>query len=283
MKLFNIIQNRKLLKKFGRVYISYFGGVIEPTFFKVRNLVWGKPFDFFNVVCIETTSICNRRCSYCPNSKYYRGNFHMDTKIINKILKELKELDYRGTFCFHLFNEPLIDKRLPEIIKETRKEFPMNKIVIYSNGDLLTIGLFKKLIKNGVTHFDITQHAKEMTKPMKEIFRFIDKNPEFKKNLYYKTQILLNNWGGLVKIEEENPKINTCHSPTNMLAINYKGDVIICCINFLGNHKYGNVKDEKIIDIWNKKEYKNIRKECRKGIFNLPLCKKCANVGGKDE
>ena len=52
----------------------------------------------------------------------------------------------------------------------------------------------------------------------------------------------------------------------------------MCTNDFGENHVFGNVNDANLLDIWNDKEFKKVRKEIRKGIFNLEMCKKCVGL-----
>jgi len=201
----------------------------------------------------------------------------MPIKLIHKIIDELAEIRYLGKICPHFYGEPLIDKRLPEIVSYIRKKLPKSRITIYSNGDLLTVDLFKDLIKEGVTAFDITEHGKEMSANMGKIFDFLDKNPSYKPYLNYKTQIYFDNRGGLVEVEEIT-KRRRCFSQSNLLTINYRGDVILCCNDFFGKYVFGNLKNERILDIWNKLNFSRVRKDLERGNFRLGICKKCVGL-----
>jgi hypothetical protein len=65
---------------------------------------------------IETTTYCNRRCSYCPNSVFERSlrkNEHlMAPALFRKIVDELADISFKGSLSPHLYGEPLTDSRL---------------------------------------------------------------------------------------------------------------------------------------------------------------------------
>jgi radical SAM protein with 4Fe4S-binding SPASM domain len=81
----------------------------------------------------------------------------------------------------------------------------------------------------------------------------------------------------LIKIDEVK-KRKRCFDPIHAASVVYSGDVVLCCEDYFGNYKYGNVNSEKLIDIWNKEEFRRVRKECSKGIYNLDICKKCVGI-----
>ncbi len=276
LKIYSLFQKNKSFYKFGKIYIeSDFRTLLEQDFFRLRNFFWGSSLGLFHAVCLETTSICNRRCSYCPNKEHYRGNYYMPIDLIHKIIDNLSKIGYKGKVCPHFYGEPLIDERLPEIIRYIRKKLKQSKITIYSNGDLLTVDLFKKLIECGANMFEITQHGEGISENMEKIFKFLGENPLYKSYLSYRTKLFLDNRGGLLDIKNITMR-KRCFF--NSLVINYKGDVILCCNDFFGKYSFGNARKEDILTIWNKPSFKKIRKECGKGTFNLEICKKCVGV-----
>ena len=91
-------------------------------------------------VAIETNAYCNRKCPYCPNSKYNlrsSRDVNMHEELFCKIIDELAELNYYRTIYFNIYNEPLTDKRLPRLVEYTRYKLPKTTIDIYTNGDYL--------------------------------------------------------------------------------------------------------------------------------------------------
>jgi MoaA/NifB/PqqE/SkfB family radical SAM enzyme len=72
--------------------------------------------ELFSVVEIETRSVCNLRCNYCPNSISERGLLkncqQMPEALFFHIIDELSEIRFSGEVYPHFFNEPLLDERL---------------------------------------------------------------------------------------------------------------------------------------------------------------------------
>ena len=67
-------------------------------------------------------------------------------------------------------------------------------------------------------------------------------------------------------------KINSnfkCDKTSNSLTINVQGDILVCCRDYNGLTKLGNVQTDKIKDIWEKHK----GKDCR----TIPFCQKCEN------
>ena len=76
----------------------------------------------FKKIFIETVSYCNNDCIFCPVSSKAGarkpGNF-MSEDLYAKILKELKDISFKGSVGFHCNNEPLLDKRLVSWIQKS--------------------------------------------------------------------------------------------------------------------------------------------------------------------
>lgn len=137
----------------------------QNTFDMARVNLWevvplDTPFQF----CIEPTFFCNIRCNYCMHalSKEVlesRGfSFsHMDWTVFEKIAEQLTEFPNKiKKITFSGFGEPLLDKRLPEMIRILRKKDVANKILVISNGLLLTPDLGRELVDVGMSEIKIS-------------------------------------------------------------------------------------------------------------------------------
>lgn len=243
----------------------------------LKNLIKYKTNDVFHIVGIQTTTICNRKCSYCPNSLYPREEKLIDPSLFKKIIDDLAAIDYSGTVSPYFFGEPLLDKRLPEFLNYARQKLPKVRLYIHTNGDFLTKEMFEKLIKNGVNQFIVSQHE---NKPPQKFMEWY-KNASLKE----RTKIVfkkvnenspLANRGGLIKIKRKNKYISRiCPLPKIALFIDVNGNLLLCCNDFFGKYSFGNVKEKPLIEIWNEEKYKKCREEINKSNFSFEICKKC--------
>lgn len=282
---------KKLLPRRVRLFI-------RKPYIKLRNRLKYGEVDFFSAVEFENITTCNRRCSYCPNSIYERGLAKnkkiMEESLFKKIVEELAVIKFSGRISPVFFGEPLLDDRLVDWIKYVRENLPDALIIIHSNGDILTFELHNNLIKAGVNIFVITEHGDEMSCNMRNLlekFHVVKYEDDYMHNVAYapigqkKATILyrdlkknnnLYNRGGLLK---DMPAIKVektiCELPSEILLIDYQGNIILCCNDYFSKIKFGNIKDESILDIWNKKEFKDTRSQLRKGDFRFDMCKKC--------
>ena len=91
----------------------------------------------FNTIFIETASLCNRSCIFCPVHRGDRPDEVMSWNLINKMIAELHDLRYSGRMYPYVYNEPLRDSRLRDICKLFSEEVPRASIVISTNGDYI--------------------------------------------------------------------------------------------------------------------------------------------------
>lgn len=236
--------------------------------------------DFFNDVTIETATECNRQCEYCPNSFSDRsrpeGAFKMATSLYQSIIKQLAEIGFKGRISPHGYGEPLLDERLPDLIAYTYRLLPRSKIWIYTNGDFLTPPRYRELVDAGVNRFVITQHGKEMSPAMRELFSYLQRNRRQVDILYIKIDkglTPLSNRGGLVDPGvRRSPR---CGDPDNPLVIDAEGYVVVCANDYFGRVKFGNVGECRLLDIWRNQEFRETRHGLRSRQYTLPICLNC--------
>ncbi len=236
---------------------------LGKMYYNTLNIINHGTTDMFHKLGIETSTLCNRACSYCPNSKFTRGNHKMKFSLFKKIIGDLKKINYNQWVIPSFYNEPLLEKRLPKLLKYTKEQLPKSKVWIFSNGDFLDEKIFNRIDKY-VTKYLITNHG-NLNSNIPESNKITIENLQ-----YFSTR------GGLVNIKNRKKVImKKCFWATFMCQITYNGDVVLCCNDYFGKYVFGNIKNENLIDIWNKSNYKKIRKDLRNGIVKLPICKNC--------
>jgi len=235
-------------------------------------------------VAIETNAYCNRRCPYCPNYKYdlrSDKSANMSERLFHKIIDELAELSYYRTIYFNIYNEPLTDKRLPELVGYTRYKLPKTTIEIYTNGDYLDYNLYGLLLEKGTDRFIISIHGEKPSSKFSETLAKLSYKEKTAhlliKNVYddYKNgRDSFFNRGGVIKINERLQNSKPCEY---VLACNidFKGNVILCCNDYLGEHVFGNVNNQSLRDIWSDKNYMGLRTRIAFGYRDLPICRIC--------
>lgn len=233
--------------------------------------------EFFSIVEIEINTECNRKCPYCPNSVYDRGDKKnkkfMKKELFESIIDQLSKINFNGKLHPHLYGEPLLDFRLIELLTYAQKKLPLAKIEIFSNGDFLTLELYKILEGLKIDRIKITNHSNKTQKNIEEIINYRNANncsitfDYISLNTFY-------NRGGLTEPAHKK-KITYCLLPTRYLTIDYDGNVILCCNDYFSSVKFGNLNKQSLTEICNDRYYAKTRKDIRKGVFKHGICKNC--------
>lgn len=266
--------------------------------------------EFVEVVNLETTTQCNRHCSYCPLAKDDRGMSQVSLKdsIFEKILLELSAINYNGLISLNLYNEPLLDKNLEEKIIKIRSKLPNCFISFNSNGDYLTKERLLKLEASGVNEIRVTLHRdkyedNDRKKAIKSFFNKIELNYEINKFVEKKLIlvekkintlnliVMCTNWGAIGNdragsiniLSITNVRKKPCMKPFREIVITAEGDSFPCC-NFFPNTAeakrltIGNLIDSTIYDIFTS----NILVGFRKNLFDfsekLSPCNTCNDI-----
>jgi radical SAM protein with 4Fe4S-binding SPASM domain len=266
----------KRLIKSNRIIYRFFYKILRCNryLFILRN--YKRDTDsLFKTMSIETCSICNRQCPFCPVSQDKTPKGLMEDELFEKIIAELKELNFHGEIGLSNYGEPLLDKRLGKFVKRIKKELG-SPIVISTNGDFLTKEKFRELLAAGIGTFHISQHDSEPSETIKNLFSQI--TPAEWKYISYEIvkedSVTLANRGGSIEVKTLHPfYCNPQH-----IIVRSDGEVSFCCNDYYNEVKLGNVKEKKLIDIWNSPFYRRLRNEIKRGIFNLPICKRCLGI-----
>jgi radical SAM protein with 4Fe4S-binding SPASM domain len=207
----------------------------------------------------------------------------MGKRMFHKIIDELAAHNYSGIISYHVYGEPLLHESLVDFVAYSKKVVN-SRLILYTNGTLLTEELIQKLIDAGIDIFDISEHG---TGYNKAVMDYINKNPlRTYMFVYYKfpnKRSCLYNRGGIIKEEDlpegyklSHPKL--CYFVNHNLNINVDGDVILCCQDFKGEVILDNVMNRDIIEIWLDKEYIELREKISKGESPFDICKRCRGL-----
>lgn len=226
---------------------------------------------------VETTTYCNRRCTYCPNSIFDRGTreneFLMAEELFTKIVADLGDNNFVNQFSPHNYGEPLADARMPRLLEIAREAMPLARIALYTNGDFLNLDLFHQL-QRSVDWFVITQHGEKMPRGVAQIFEYYNNHPP---NTRYKTAEMIrdnaSNRAGLIPIEFKQRR--SCGVVMNELHINAHGQLILCCEDYFARKVFGNLAEMSIEEAWSMPERLRVHRRNVEGQFSLPQCKTC--------
>ncbi len=233
----------------------------------------------FSAVEIEINHGCNMSCSYCPNSQFQRiEKGEMELSLYQKIISQLKDLNFTGRISYDFYNEPMLCSKLLEFVAIARKELPETTIELYSNGTFLSVEKFRELIFAGISKFIVTKHENVQKYLFDETYQTLS---EAEKSLVlfrgHEEMTLFNRGGTLPHIgEKRNLSLQPCYVPSEVLTITVKGNVVPCFEDFFQKHQMGNVNEMHLRDIWFQEKYLGFRKKLQQGLrHQLDVCKDC--------
>ena len=239
----------------------------------------------------------------------------MDESLFDKILRELKDINFSGGVSPFIINEPLLDKRLESFVGKLRSKLPNVFIIIETNGDLLDKVRFNSLLSSGLNTITINCYDNEeqfkkfdalVKKVIKESNEEIIRRPgnsgieynrleginvvvnrKFKENNDEDIEPLLKrinftNWAGNINcmLPVELPLKRECWRPFMEMSVNYRGEVILCCADWEFEVIMGDVRKESLLSIWNNNKFRYYRDKLKLKDRNLPLCCRCDFAGG---
>lgn len=262
----------------------------------------------FSTISIEIGSRCNRVCWFCPNGHNKRPDEFMTDELVNKFITELAAIEYSGRIELYIYNEPLRDRRLLDIIKQFRKSVPKGCLMIATNGDYVkTSQQFQDLFDAGLNQLQINVYSNIAR--WKELNTFIKSTDAEEGNIYAKTSPknrlysleqkydkkitpatprvgrfeLSNRSGNIPGIPKViSPLRKMCTRPFRYMQVNWKGEVILCCNDYHAEVVCGNAADTSLKDIW---ENSTVLRKYRTDLLQkdrkeLRLCAPCSFKGG---
>jgi cyclic pyranopterin phosphate synthase len=242
-------------------------------FFLRRRLRRGE----FISVNLETTAYCNRTCPFCFNHPRFppRERGLMPTDLFHHLVAELAALKFSGRLSLYFYGEPLLDRRLPEWMRHLREKLPQAYLHLATNGDLLNEELFLTLIRAGMERFFITDYEKE---EQPHLIRLREKYP-FHVELRRIEEARLTDRAGMI-FGRGRELARPCLRPASQLVINWRGEVLLCCHDFYGRYKMGQVGEKSLKEIWHSPGFRHYRELLAQGQrFRLPLCRHCDDTG----
>lgn len=235
----------------------------------------------FEKIYIATTNFCNGKCNFCPagNDKNHRAVYLADT-IIDKLIKELREMSFTGKISLHGVNEPLLDKRIVSICKKFKDNLPSCRLQLLTNGSMLTIDLLDELVR--VTDkIDVHIYTDSLEVPTiyDPIIEYCNTNDGAKQVVKFfirrQNEILSQKgYGPCGRNISANIK-SGCIMPFTTLSVLATGDISYCDSDYLGKGAMGNIAESSILEIWNNKKFNEYRKHMILGRKHTKFCEKC--------
>jgi radical SAM protein with 4Fe4S-binding SPASM domain len=235
----------------------------------------------------------------------------MQVEVYHHIIDQLQELGFAGRISPYLMNEPLLDKRLPDLVAYTRERCPASWIAINTNGDALSEELVCRLFDAGLNSLDVNAYdgtqqyeayvalAKRVAIRRRDIIcRVGYSDPTFDgKDLPRTTKIFhcrdMTSWERRFLAKLATPDLQNrsghtpgarrltaplslgCPRPFQQMYINYRGEAVLCCNDWRFEVVMGNTLESSLLEIWTNDTYQAYRRHLRHNNRAMPLCATC--------
>ena len=264
----------------------------------------------FKFIYLEITNHCNMNCPFCvsPNVKQRR---FLDLNKIDEYLNMIKEVT--NTVYLHVLGEPLLHPQFIDVVKLCQKHNLLVRLT--TNGTLINKYDFSKLqikkisfsLQSLIQYNDklIKQYFDNLNQFISQVSSKLN-NGEMGIDFRLwndKNNLIINNFNNKItkmleeeidiynlpnvhlseadefewpnKDNEDNLIRTHCLGGKTQLAVLSTGDVVLCCLDYSGQTKLGNLNDSTLKEILLGDMYQNVMKTFQAGNSYFELCKKC--------
>lgn len=240
-----------------------------------------KTYPLFQQVLIETRTDCNNHCPFCPHYFKEKPLGIMTWKTYTLIIEELIKIKYSGRVALMVSNEPLLDDRLLEMIDFAKTKSSRLFMDITTNGRLLTLEYVDLLFSHGLDNLNINDYRgdrnlfpEKISSNLMPIIEAYRHNPKVTLQKRSFDEQLPNYGGNIPQEPDHRTSFAFCNFPFRKLVVDYMGNVIVCCDDFMGETNMGNINDKSLFDCWNSPEFNRYR-EALLNRKRIGLCSRC--------
>tara|TARA_R110002020_G_scaffold376130_3_gene587273 strand:+ start:2211 stop:3299 length:1089 start_codon:yes stop_codon:yes gene_type:complete len=263
-----------------------------------------------NALQIELVEGCSLNCTFCgvQGIRETRGGYKYMTKKIMKRLckrlsKSMKIHKWNPRVELAVHGEPTMHPDLVWMVEQLGSLSP-RELILVTNGTGLAKNPNKSiddLVEAGISSFcldeydgcDFAQKVREGYTGKTPIFEYSAKSPEsfrgrnkkeayivIKEDVSHLTKAydkLNTHCGGGGNPGETNPAIHKkCAKPFRELTIRWDGNVSLCCNDFRGIYKIGNISDyDTLDDLWNVEAFHAARQMLYHNSREFDPCRWC--------
>lgn len=267
--------------------------------------------------CIQVEAVegCNLRCAFCGIRgireagaradlsgpyKYMR----LDTAV--SVARQARDLGWNPRIEFAMHGEPTMHPRLPELVAAFRRHLPASPIMITTNGIPLLEGWRPRvsaLFEHGADIVAVDDYKPHRCReavlntviPGVDVYRYPEggpvANPHRRPKLNERRLILikdidvaeegnhshLSNHAGAAAPPDASKATERCALPFRELSVRWDGNVALCCNDWRGVFKLGNVEKDGLDRIWQHPAMDAARRKLLHGQRDFGVCDGCTH------
>lgn len=272
-------------------------------------------FPLFKRLSVETTSHCNRSCSFCPVSTGRRdfASVSMDDALFEKIVAELEGLRWGGVLQLFLLNEPLLDRKLRARLSAIRDRVPRATVYLSTNGDPVappgrdaawSVERMLELYDAGATTINVNVYdagPEQAGRYGALVDALVATGRVWRTSHKYNAKPRGTKWIALTDMRPERlsssvvdmfhrrtqeersrsgAKGGHCARTQRHLVITYEGKVPVCCAvdpTHPDTPIMGDVRSSSLVEVWNSEQLFRYRFHTQRGLRDLPACDTCSH------
>ena len=220
----------------------------------------------------ELSNNCQYRHEHkwCPLSQDTRPLTFLKTYVVHKVIQFFKKYDFAGRVYFSGYSEPLLDPRLTELVKYTKKHLPRCNIDMFTNGVACDENLLSDLIDVGVDCIRLSAYSESERQRFKSLLG--------KKVMIVEREIGSrdNDIDGRMDVYSQKGIEGKCFMPTLYYFVRNNGDVNMCFWDWKYTQTFGNLYKSSVESTLLNENRLNINKELVKGNRPaIPVCDGC--------
>ena len=235
---------------------------------------------------LSLIDVCNRSCSFCPKSDESiapNTNQKIQMILIDKLVSDLKKINFQGAFCLCGYGEPMLHKEYLEI---STKLGSIGGVEIITNGDMINNKSLKEIYNSGTSRLLISLYdGPEQILRFKKMIQECNIPDDFVilRDRWYTDKIdygvKLTNRVGTISTgnqpDSNDYKKQKCFYTAYQLLIDWNGDVFLCPQDWQRRQTMGNIMQTDIFDIWSGPVLSKYRRSLLNGDRKLNPCNKC--------
>lgn len=253
-----------------------------------------------SLVEFNLTGLCNRKCEFCPRvdpAVFPNVNVAMTVELYQKVVEDLAAMNFDGIILYSAFGEPLLHRRIEELISITRRLCPATRIEVITNGDFVTRPKVRRLFAAGLSTLLISLydglHQLKKFGALRRALRLGDDQLVLRKRYLPRSKkfgILLSNRSGLVELPDlgvrklREPIRESCYYPFYQMLVDYDGAVLLCPHDWGKRLIAGNLNHQSVHEVWTSELMRSTRLSlaaCDRGFAPCNGCDVRGNVMGE--